>query len=49
MFVLQLNDMRSPKFEMTTAVARADTREALEQFVERERIASYSDGKWHKG
>ena len=43
MWILYLNDMRFPKIEMTVAVARANTREALVAFLERERVESYRD------
>lgn len=36
MWILQLNDMRSPKSEMLTIVASAETKEALEAYVQNE-------------
>jgi len=48
MVILYLNDMRHPQVEMSTAVARAATKEELEQFVENERVPYYRDGKWSK-
>lgn len=36
MWILQLNDMRSPKSEMLTVVASAETKEALEAYVQKE-------------
>lgn len=49
MFLLFLNDMRSPQIEMAEIVARADTREALTRFIEREQVERYRDGIWWKG
>jgi hypothetical protein len=43
MFVLSLNDMRSPKFEQRQYVARATTMKELEAFLERERVDVYQD------
>lgn len=48
MWILVLNDMRSSNVEIIGPVARAETREALEAFVERERVEGYRDGKWGK-
>ena len=36
MWILQLNDMRSPKSEYLTVVASADTKEALESYMQKE-------------
>jgi hypothetical protein len=47
MFVLWLNPM-TDNCESRKAVAKADTREALEQLLERECIEPYQDGCWHK-
>lgn len=56
MWVLQLNDMRHAHGENLTPVARAETREALMLFMERERVDGYDDaenhpygGTWRKG
>lgn len=49
MWILQLNDMRSHKIEMSTTVCRAETKEELETFLERERVDSYKDDMWSKG
>ncbi len=43
MWVLMLNDMRSSKAEILEAVAKAETKEQLEAFIERERVEPYSD------
>jgi hypothetical protein len=48
MWILQLNDMRMPKVEMMTPVARADSREEIIALLERERVESYRDGQWGK-
>jgi hypothetical protein len=48
MYILQLNDMRSSQIEITSPVARAETREELEAFIERERVETYKDGQWSK-
>lgn len=48
MWILCLNDMRAPQVEILRPVCRAETREQLDDFIERERVASYSDGHWNK-
>ena len=48
MFILQLNDMRSSNVENLTAVARAESKEDLEQFMKAEKIESHTDGQWLK-
>lgn len=48
MWILLLNDMRSAHFEHLEPVACAETREALEAFVARERVPGYQDGRWAK-
>jgi hypothetical protein len=48
MWILVLNDMRSPKIEMMTEVARGSTQESLLRLLESERVESYSDGPWGK-
>ena len=48
MWVLFLNDMRMSNIENVEAVARASTREALQAFVESQRVEPYSDGRWLK-
>ena len=47
MFVLWLNPM-TDNVESRKAVAKADTREALEQLLERECVEPYQDDCWHK-
>jgi hypothetical protein len=47
-WVLFLNDMRFPKYEMLTPVARADTKEDLVAYLDRERVEKYVDGRWGK-
>lgn len=49
MWVLCLNDMRSPKIEILQPVARAETKEALKAFLDREKVEGYKDGQWGKG
>lgn len=48
MWILQLNDMRSPKSEILTAVAKAETKEALLAFLARETVEIYQDYQWSK-
>lgn len=48
MFVLQLNDMRASNVENLTGVARAETKEELQRFVNGEKVDLYQDGKWAK-
>lgn len=49
MWILQLNDMRSGKIEYCETVVRAETKEELEAFVEREKVESYkTNGRWAK-
>ena len=48
MWILQLNDMRSPKFEILTPVACAPSREDLERLIEHEAVDCYQDGRFHK-
>lgn len=47
MFALVLNPMTA-NAERSNYVARADTKEALERFVESERVEPYMDGPWGK-
>lgn len=47
MWVLYLNPMQA-NAERSVAVARADTREALERYVAAERVEPYSVGQWHR-
>jgi len=46
MFILKLNDMRSSNIENLTFIVRAETREELEQFLERETVEYYPDDGW---
>ncbi|MCK5020063.1 MAG: hypothetical protein KAS32_23620 [Candidatus Peribacteraceae bacterium] len=49
MFVLQLNDMRSPNVENMSPVARAETAEELIKFAEGEVAEKpYRDDNWYK-
>ena len=48
MWVLQLNDMRASQIEIVHPVARAETREALQAFMDRERVEPYNDERWGK-
>jgi hypothetical protein len=48
MWILALNDMRSPQIEIMTNICRADTEEELRALVEREKVAPYKDGHWRK-
>lgn len=47
-WILQLNDMRHPKSEILTIVARAETKEELETFLGREKVVTYKDEQWNK-
>lgn len=47
MFVLRLNRMAG-KSEYSDPAARAETREDLEAFLQREQVEPYYDGHWHK-
>lgn len=52
MWVLYLNDMRSPKIQMLTPVARAETKEQLQAFVKRETVELYREDQgpaWPEG
>ena len=49
MWVLLLNDMRSANIENILAVAKAETKEALVVYLEREKVDGYRDGQWGKG
>lgn len=41
MWILQLNDMRSEDLSKMTPIARAETKEELEEFVKREMVEPY--------
>lgn len=48
-WVLVLNDMRSSNVEIVQPVCRAESKEALQAFINRERAPeSYRDGSWAK-
>lgn len=46
--VLFLNDMRMAHIEMVEPVAKADTREEIEEFLKAEKVPLYQDGPWAK-
>lgn len=48
MFVLHLNDMRFPNVEKTVPVCKAETEAELQEFIKRETVQPYSDGRWGK-
>lgn len=48
MWVMLLNDMRSPNIERLTPVCRAETKEMLMDFLTRESVPGYRDGQWGK-
>lgn len=48
MWILRLNDMRSPKIEYMTEICRANTKEELVQFLESERVECYTIDHWVK-
>ena len=48
MFILQLNDMRSPKVEMVSTIVRAETKEEIEDLIERETVDTYEDQAYQK-
>lgn len=48
-YVLHLNDMRSPKYEMLQPICWANSKEALEQLLEQEKVEPYKEdrpGSW---
>lgn len=47
-YVLKLNDMRSPKIEMSETVAWSESKEALEKYLASEQVEPYEDGRWRK-
>lgn len=47
-WVLFLNDMRMSHIEMVEPVAKGDTREEIEKFLEEEKVPLYQDGPWSK-
>lgn len=48
MWVLCLNDMRSPKVENLSPVCGAETAERLLGLLKTESVGSYKDGQWRK-
>jgi hypothetical protein len=48
-FVLVLNDMRSPNIERMESVAFAETIEELKELLRGEGVPEYLDGQWGKG
>lgn len=48
MWVLLLNDMRHAHIEQLTPVARAETKEQLIAFLQRETVEPYQDDHWSK-
>lgn len=48
MWILQLNDMRTPRIEIVMAIYRAETCGPLITFLEKESVPRYQDGKWSK-
>lgn len=46
--VLFLNDMRMAHIEMVEPIAKADSREEIEKFLEAEKVPLYQDGPWSK-
>lgn len=48
MWILRLNDMRAPRIEQVEPVAKAQNPDALVALMHRERVESYTDGKWNK-
>lgn len=48
MFVLQLNDMRASNVENLSPVARAETIEELQRFLDNEKVEYYNDDRWRK-
>ena len=48
MWILRLNDMRTPKIEIMQTVVRAETKEEIQSFLESETVESYKDDNWRK-
>jgi hypothetical protein len=48
MYILRLNDMRAANVENLQPVARAETNEELQRFINGEKVDLYQDGKWAK-
>jgi len=47
-WILNMNDMRSAHVEEKSPAFKAETRQQLIDFMARERVESYRDGKWGK-
>ncbi len=47
-FILKLNDMRSSRIQLSEAVAWSEDPDSLQQFLDRERVEKYTDGRWDK-
>jgi hypothetical protein len=47
-WLLQLNDMRSPQIEIMTPVLYGHTLEEIRAFVHAERVPNYRDDRWGK-
>lgn len=48
MWILRLNDMRTPNIEIMQTVIRAETKEKIESLMANETIEPYKDDSWHK-
>ncbi len=48
MWILRLNDMRTPKIEIMQSVVRAETKEEIASFIENETVERYTDDNWDK-
>lgn len=48
MWILRLNDMRTPKIEMYEVVARCEDPDKLDQWVQLEKVEPYMDEQWGK-
>jgi len=48
MWILRLNDMRSPKAEMYEVVAKSEDNNKLEQWLQCEKVEPYQEDNWRK-
>lgn len=48
MYILRLNDMRTPKIEMYEVVAKSEDPEKLEQWMLSEKVEPYREDNWGK-
>ena len=48
MWVLLLNNMMASQIEILTPIVRAETKEALQAYLDREKVECYRDGQWGK-